>query len=69
MTFGQYGSAIEHQRYIERIGSKSRKRCCCGCKQRATHKGMANGICLVSGCELSMRRWVRDGLKVRRNEK
>jgi len=23
---------------------------------------MANGVCLASGCELSMRRWVRDPL-------
>ena len=37
-----------------------RRRCTCGCEQRATHLGMANGVCLTMGCELYVRRWVRD---------
>jgi hypothetical protein len=58
--YGRYGSAIEHQRYIQRTSKPSRRRCGCGCNGRVTHAGMANGLCLTSGCELSMRRWVRD---------
>ena len=61
--YGQYGSSTEHTRYIEPVDTRSRKRCTCGCKQRATYRGMANGVCLSVGCELSMRRWKRDGIK------
>jgi hypothetical protein len=59
--WGQHGS-IEMNRYIQPVGPRSRRRCNCGCKQRSTHLGMANGVCLAEGCELSMRRWVRDPL-------
>ena len=38
-----------------------RRRCRCGCGGATTHVGGANGMALTSGCELSMRRWVRDG--------
>lgn len=41
--------------------AKYRRRCSCGCKTRATHVGGNNAIALTSGCELSVRRWVRDG--------
>lgn len=56
-----WGSASEHTRFMVKAPSKSRQRCGCGCKQRATHVGMANGVALTSGCELRVRRWVRDG--------
>jgi hypothetical protein len=59
-SWGQWGSAMHHRRYIQAIDAKSRRRCPC-CKRRATHLGMANGICLMSGCELSVRRWVKEG--------
>lgn len=65
MNFGKYGSATEHLRYIEPTDSRSRRRCHCGCKKRATYRGMANGVCLAIGCELYIRRWVRDGIKAR----
>ena len=55
--WGQWASASEHVRYIQPIDPKSQRRCHCGCKQRATHLGMANGLALTQGCELSMRRW------------
>ena len=58
-AWGQHGSAQDHVRYIEPTENK-RRRCLCGCRGARTHRGMANGICLTSGCELSMRRWVRD---------
>lgn len=55
--WGQRGSATHHVCYVEAI--KSRRKCRCGCAQRKTHAGMANGVALTSGCELSVRRWVR----------
>jgi len=58
--WGTRASATEHIRYAEPTEHR-RKRCRCGCKGAATHRGMANGICLKSwGCELSVRRWVRN---------
>ena len=60
-AWGQYGSSIDHVRYAELAPSKSRRRCHCGCKRRATHSGMANGVALTMGCELLMARWVRGG--------
>jgi len=59
--WGQFGSADLHVRYMELAPSASRRCCSCGCKRRATHIGMANGICLGMGCELSIRRWVKAG--------
>lgn len=66
MDWGRYGSTTEHQRYMEPVKSKSRQRCHCGCKTQATHLGMANGLALMSGCDLYVRRWVRDGINARR---
>lgn len=62
--WGSRGSATEHRRYLEPVDGRSRRRCSCGCKTRATHRGMANGVCLMSGCEFFVRRWVRDGISV-----
>lgn len=59
--FGQWGSSERHKRYDQKAETKSRRRCHCGCKRRATHLGMANGVCLMMGCQLSVKRWVRDG--------
>ena len=60
-AWGMHGSSAEHIRYAEAI--KSRKKCTCGCDGRRTHAGMANGVCLTSGCELSVYRWVKTGSK------
>jgi hypothetical protein len=62
MSWGQWASAEHHMRYIQPV--ETRRRCRCGCKQRITHLGMANGIALAEGCELLMRRWKRDGWPV-----
>lgn len=43
----------------------SRRRCDCGCKSRATHFGLSDGLVMMSGCELRVRRWVRDGYMIR----
>lgn len=59
--WGQVGSSSRHIRYMEPKPSKARRRCHCGCKRRATHYGCANGVTLISGCELRIRRWVKTG--------
>jgi hypothetical protein len=57
----KWASIDEHPRYMERVDPRSRRHCHCGCGRRATHNGMANGVCLATGCELYIRRWLRDG--------
>lgn len=64
--WGSHGSATAHLHYLAPMPSTSRRRCRCGCKSRSTHIGMANGVALMSGCELSVRRWVRDGRTAKR---
>lgn len=54
-----YASANDHKRALVKV--TSRRRCRCGCKGRETHHGRANGVTLMGGCELYVRRWVRDG--------
>jgi len=63
VNWGRHASALEHVRYMEPVRPKSRRRCHCGCKRRATHVGKANGMALCDGCELSMTRWVRFGYR------
>jgi hypothetical protein len=58
--WGRYGSASEHQRYLQEASSRRRRCVWCRNKRAATHLGMANGVCLASGCEWHMRQWVRD---------
>lgn len=63
--WGERASCFEHVRYCEPIPRdhwKRRRMCRCGCRKRETHSGKANGIALMSGCELEVRRWVRDPL-------
>lgn len=65
--WGEVASSVSHVRYIQAIeGRKGRRKCYCGCGTRSTHLGMANGICLESGCEFSMRQWVKDPFWKRR---
>lgn len=59
-----WASATEHARDMWPAPNRRRK-CRCGCGGRATHIGGANGIALTSGCELKIRRWVRDGFTKR----
>lgn len=57
--WGEFGSGAKHIRYAEPAEPRSRRRCSCGCRMRATHRGMANGVCLRVGCKLSIARWVK----------
>jgi hypothetical protein len=58
MTWGTWASATEHKRYMQPVNTK--QRCWCGCLQRATHAGFANGLALTAPlCELAARRWVK----------
>ncbi|ASN68655.1 hypothetical protein [Pseudomonas luteola] len=61
--WGQVGGLPGHIRYMEPLEPRSRKHCHCGCKTRKTHRGMANGVCLTTGCEMQIRRWVKQGEK------
>lgn len=60
---GAWGSSVHHKRYMEPVDPKRRRRCsrCQRPRPRATHRGMANGVCLMTGCEWHVRVWVRDG--------
>lgn len=57
---GTHGSAMSMTRDTWPAPDR-RRRCRCGCDSSATHVGGAGGVALTSGCEISMRRWVRDG--------
>lgn len=66
-AWGQHGSSQAHIRYAHPVQPRSRRRCHCGCGKRATHLGMANGVALVTGCELAIARWVKTGEWRKRN--
>jgi hypothetical protein len=61
--------SVHGKRSMQMIRSQSRRRCHCGCKTRATHLGMGDGVALMNGCEFYVRRWVRDGLKIYRRSR
>ena len=52
--------ALKDARRMALVPSISRRRCGCGCGRRATHMGLANGVCMSTGCELYIRRWVKN---------
>jgi hypothetical protein len=66
-SWGIWGSASEHQRYAQaakrRAGPRRRCSWCSnvGGSGKCTHLGMANGLCLCSGCEFHIAMWVRGG--------
>ncbi len=67
-SWGEWACASQHPRYMQ--PTNTRKRCWCGCGERATHTGFANGIALTAPlCELAARRWVRFGYAYRRRWK
>ena len=58
------GGVVGHangERSMVRV-PRMRRRCPCGCGRTSTHSGLGtNGVALMWGCELHVRRWVRDG--------
>ena len=64
-SFGRWGSIDDHALYSQKVDSRSRTRCHCGCGRRATHLGMANGVCLTMGCEWYIAKWIRANHKDR----
>lgn len=59
-----YTSKNRSDRGMIKVQASSRRRCDCGCKGIATHIGTGNGAGMIVGCELSIRRWVRDGFTI-----
>jgi hypothetical protein len=58
---GMRSGSVNGHRTLIQAPKTSRRRCYCGCGKRATHTGLGDGLALTLGCELSIRRWVRDG--------
>ena len=62
--WGQVADARTMLRYSEWIEDGRRRRAGCkhggGCTNRATHRGMVNGLCMTSGCEFHVARWASD---------
>lgn len=63
MTVG----SILGKRSLALVRPASRRLCHCGCRKRATHIGLGDGVALTQGCEFYVRRWVRDGVRTRRS--
>lgn len=63
-AWGVLGSAMEHVRYAQVFRGRGRKPNCGCCKRPATYLGMTNGVALMAGCEMRVRRWVRDPMAV-----
>jgi hypothetical protein len=60
--WGEVGSSREHVRYSEPLPKRlTRRKCWCGCGNRRTHAGRANGMTLTTACELGIARWVKTG--------
>lgn len=58
--------SIHGHRSMKAVQPQSRRRCHCGCRKRASHLGLGDGVALMMGCELYVRRWVRDGIRTHR---
>jgi len=59
--WGEVANASSMVRYMQKIEGDKRRlnKCRCGCGQKATYIGKCNGLGLMSGCELRVRRWVK----------
>jgi hypothetical protein len=57
---GSREGSVNGSRSMVTTDSRSRSRCSC-CGKRETHIGLGDGLALMGGCEMRVRRWVRDG--------
>ena len=65
-AWGRVGS-VDHVRYSEKNAKgEPRRKCPCGCRKMSTHRGVANGVTLMIGCEFYVARWVKDWRSVYR---
>jgi hypothetical protein len=60
--------AVDSEKDTRTLGVLKKKRgrkeiCGCGCKTPVTHSGLAGGYGMCTGCEFSMRLWVKQGYK------
>lgn len=60
-NWGSHGSCAQHIMYVEQHAKRRGRwpKCRCGCGQDAKFRAMANGVCMASGCELSMYRFIK----------
>ena len=64
---GYREGSVNGSRSMISADSRSRTRCNC-CGVRSTHVGLGDGLALMDGCEMRVRRWVRDGYMIRTRE-
>lgn len=59
--WGRRACVGEHIGYVEPQDARrgQYRKCRCGCAGKAKFRAMFNGICMYSGCELSVRRFVK----------
>lgn len=55
-----WANVDQHRRAIEPMPTPHRLKCYCGCEGKATHRGTCNGISMTDGCELHVRRWMKN---------
>lgn len=55
------GSVWGHRTVVP-VPDFDRRRHRCGCGNKRTHVGLGDGVALMDGCEMCVRRWVRDGV-------
>lgn len=61
-TWGQWGLIAHHIGYAEPQTARGHHyhKCRCGCQGKAKWRAMFNGLCMYEGCELSVRRFVKN---------
>jgi hypothetical protein len=59
--WGSWASTEHHRLYVQKntLRRMYMRKCRCGCGGRQTHGAYANGIILMSGCEMDARRWAK----------
>lgn len=61
--WGTRASIAEHVGYVEPQDARGGHylKCHCGCQQKAKFRAMFNGICMMEGSELAVRRFIKHG--------